>query len=149
MKSRLSIVIKSLPRAVMLLVGITGVGVAGNAILAAATGPTEHKDIKVGKLEELPESTLKATIGLEGYTLRMRWVTIEPGGHIAEHSHADRPGIVSMIDGNWVEGKPEGEDTYSAEDYGTFPEHEDTVHWIYNRTETPATALVCDIAKSG
>ncbi|MFT5275898.1 MAG: hypothetical protein ACI9J2_002439, partial [Saprospiraceae bacterium] len=35
MKSRLSIVIKSLPRAVMLLVGITGVGVAGNAILAA------------------------------------------------------------------------------------------------------------------
>jgi len=141
-------VIRTAPRATILVVGI-GIGLSGNAILAAASGPKEHKGIKVGKLEELSESTLKATIGLDGYTLRMRWVTVEPGGHIAEHSHADRPGIVSMVDGDWVEGKPEGEDTFSAKAYGTFPENENTVHWIYNRTDAPATALVCDIAKAG
>ena len=138
---------RTAPKTAILIVGIA-IGLSGNAILAAASGPKEHKGIKVGKLEELPESTLKATIGLEGYTLRMRWVTVEPGGHIAEHSHADRPGIVTMVDGDWVEGKPEGEDTYSEKAYGTFPENEDTVHWIYNRTDAPATALVCDIAKS-
>jgi quercetin dioxygenase-like cupin family protein len=80
--------------------------------------------------------------------MRMRWVTVAPGGQIAEHSHADRPGIVTMVDGEWIEGKPEGEDTFKAEDYGTFPETENTVHWVYNRSDLPATALVCDLAKS-
>ena len=135
------------PRAALLIAGI-GVGFFGNAILAAASGPKEHKGIKVGMLQELPASTLKATIGLEGYTLRMRSVSIMPGGQIAQHSHADRPGIVTMVDGSWVEGKPEGEDSYSGDAYGSFPENENTVHWVYNRTDAPATALVCDIAKA-
>ena len=138
---------QTLPRVIVLLVGIS-VGISGNTILAAASGPKEHKGISVGSLEALPASTLKATIGLEGYTLRMRSITVMPGGQIAQHSHADRPGIVTMVDGTWVEGKPGGEDVYSAEAYGTFQENEDTIHWIYNRTDTPATALVCDIAKS-
>lgn len=131
----------------ILVVGI-GIGIYGNSILAAVSGPKEHKGIDVGMLQELPESTLKTTIGLEGYTLRMRRVSVMPGGQIAEHSHADRPGIVSIVQGEWVEGKPTGEDTYSAEAYGTFPENENTVHWIYNRTDAPATALVCDLAKT-
>ena len=132
----------------ILAVGL-GIGLNGEAILAAASGPKEHKGIQVGLLEELPEKTLQATIGLEGYSMRMRWVTVEPGGQIAEHSHVDRPGIVTMVDGEWIEGKPQGEDTFNAEGYGTFPETENTVHWVYNRSDKPATALVCDLAKSG
>ena len=133
--------------AMILALGL-GIGLNAEVIMAAATGPKEHKDIAVGLLEEISEETLAATIGLEGYTMRMRWVTVEPGGQIAEHSHADRPGIVTMVDGEWVEGKPHGEDTFTADGYGTFPENEDTVHWVYNRSDEPATALVCDIAKA-
>lgn len=147
MKNNIFKVVLSAPRAAVLIVGI-GIGLSGNAIMAAASGPKEHKAIEVGSLQELSENTLKATIGLEGYTLRMRRISVMPGGQIAQHSHADRPGIVTMVDGAWVEGKPEGEDTYSGESYGSFPENENTVHWIYNRTDAPATALVCDIAKS-
>ena len=130
----------------LLAIGL-GIGLNSEMIMAAVSGPKEHKGIDVGLLEELPEQTLKATIGLEGYTMRMRWVTVMPGGQIAEHSHADRPGIVTMVDGEWIEGKPSGEDTFSAEGYGTFPENENTVHWVYNQSDKPATALVCDLAK--
>lgn len=139
------------------------VGLNAEAIMASVSGPTEHKGIEVGMLQELSEETLKATIGLEGYTMRMRYVTVEPGGQIAEHSHADRPGIVAVVDGELIEGKPNGETTYAhdsaltfaqvyqetsmGEAYESFPETEDTVHWIYNRSDKPATALVCDLAK--
>ena len=117
------------------------------SVLAALTGPTEHKGLSVEMLEELPAETLAATIGLEGYTMRMRAIEIAPGGQIAEHSHADRPGIVTVVQGEWIEGQPTGEQSFNAEAYGTFPEREDTVHWVYNRSDAPATALVCDIAK--
>ena len=79
--------------------------------------------------------------------MRMRAIGVAPGGQIAEHSHADRPGIVTVVQGEWVEGRPSGESTFSARGYGSFPENEDTVHWVYNRTDAPSTALVCDIAK--
>lgn len=131
-----------------------GVGVAigltvpaAPSVWAALSGPTEHKGLSVGLLGELSADTLKATIGLEGYTMRMRSVGIAPGGQIAEHSHADRPGIVTVVQGEWVEGQPTGERTFSAKGYGTFPENENTVHWVYNRSDSPTTALVCDIAK--
>lgn len=123
------------------------VTVAVPRVQAALSGPDEHKGLSVGLLAELSADTMLATIGLEGYTMRMRSVGIAPGGQIAQHSHKDRPGIVTMVQGEWVEGQPTGENTFTAEGYGTFPENEDTVHWVYNRTEEPATALVCDIAK--
>lgn len=130
-----------------LSIGIA-IGLAAPGIWAALSGPTEHKGLSVDLLAELSADTLQATIGLEGYTLRMRAVEIAPGGEIAEHSHADRPGIVTVVQGEWVEGQPTGENTFAAEGYGTFPENEDTVHWVYNRTDAPAVALVCDIARA-
>jgi len=129
-----------------LCLGLAAIG-AGPA-LAETSGPTEHEGISVDMLAELPAETLRATVGLEGYTMRMRAIEIAPGGHIAEHGHADRPGIVTVIDGAWVEGRPSGERTFQATALGTFPEKEDTVHWVYNRTDAPAIALVCDIAKA-
>jgi len=117
-------------------------------VQAALTGPTEHKGLSVDSLSELSADTLQATIGLEGYTMRMRAVHIMPGGQIAQHSHKDRPGIVTMVQGEWVEGQPTGEQTYTSSGYGSFPENEDTIHWVYNRTDKLTTALVCDIAKA-
>ncbi|WP_282026966.1 cupin domain-containing protein [Limimaricola cinnabarinus] len=126
-------------------VGLTAV--AGGSGFAQMSGPTEHAGLTVDLLAELSPETMEATIGLAGYSLRMRAVEIAPGGQIAEHDHADRPGIVTVIDGQWVEGQPSGERSFDAASLGTFPEAEETVHWVYNRTEAPATALVCDIVK--
>ncbi len=36
---------------------------------------------------------------MEGRQLRMRLITIEPGGHNAIHSHADRPVVVYFLQG--------------------------------------------------
>jgi len=58
----------------------------------------------------------------------------------------DRPGIVTVVQGVRVECQPTRETTYTASGYGTFPENEDTVHWVHNRTDAFTTALVCDIA---
>ncbi len=135
----------------LLSIGIA-IGVATTLLIprvqAALSGPTEHQGLSVDLLAELPSSTMQATIGLDGYTMRMRSVEIAPGGQIAEHSHKDRPGIVTIVQGEWIEGQPSGERTFTSQRYGTFPEKEDTVHWVYNRTNAPATALVCDIAKA-
>ncbi len=135
----------------VLSIGIT-IGVAATVAIprvqAALTGPTEHKGLSVDLLAELPSSTMKATIGLDGYTMRMRSIEIAPNGQIAEHSHKDRPGIVTVVKGEWVEGQSAGERSFTSQSYGTFQENEDTVHWVYNRTNAPATALVCDIAKT-
>lgn len=125
-----------------LIVGI------GGQVLAAMTGPTEHKGVSVTALGEVNEASLLAQIGLEGYILRLRSVTVEAGGQIKEHSHADRPGLVKVISGTWVEGRPEGEGEFPADLDESILEDRDTVHWVYNRTDAPATALVCDIAKS-
>ncbi len=131
----------------MLGLAAGAVAVAAGPVLATMSGPKEHVGLSVDMLAELSPETMQATIGLEGYTMRMRAIEIAPGGQIAEHSHQDRPGIVTVIDGAWVEGQPTGDNTFEAATLGTFPEKEDTVHWVYNRRDTPATALVCDIAK--
>ena len=123
------------------------IAVIAGPVLATMAGPKEHSGLSVDVLAELSAKTMQATIGLEGYTMRMRAIKIAPGGQIAEHGHEDRPGIVTVIEGTWVEGQPGGENTFQAATLGTFPENEDTVHWVYNRSDKPATALVCDIAK--
>ena len=124
----------------------SAVAAASSAIFhGKASGPTEHKSLTVELLERLPADALAATVGLEGYTLRMRSVEVAPGGQIAQHDHATRPGIVTMVEGEWIEGRPGGEATFKAEGYGSFPEHQGTVHWVYNRSDAPAIGLVCDI----
>lgn len=123
------------------------VAAVGGSGFAQMSGPTEHAGLTVDLLAELSGDTMEATIGLAGYSLRMRAIEIAPGGQIAEHDHADRPGIVTVIDGSWVEGQLSGERSFDAASLGTFPETEETVHWVYNRTDAPATALVCDITK--
>ncbi len=71
--------------------------------------PTEHKGISVTLLGVVGEESLQKQIGLSGYEVRLREIVIEPGGQIARHSHAARPGVVQTISGSWTEGRAAGE----------------------------------------
>jgi hypothetical protein len=85
---------KGMSRAASLLaVAVVSVliGGFGDQILAQMKGPTEHKGISVTELGQIDEDSLLAQIGLKGYILRLRAITIEPGGQIKDHSHATRP----------------------------------------------------------
>jgi quercetin dioxygenase-like cupin family protein len=84
--------------------------------------------------------------GLAGRILRMRLVTIEPGGVFGPvHDHKDRPGIVYILQGTITDHR-----NGVATDYGPglgWPEDRNTVHWLENRGATTAVEISVDIVR--
>ena len=69
--------------------------------------------------------------GMEGRQLRLRVLTIEPGGHIGLHSHKDRPAVVYFIQGTDTVTRDDGSShTFTAGD--TTGEPGTTIHWHRN-----------------
>ena len=110
--------------------------------------PNEHEGVSVVALGELKPSSLKIQLGLEGYRMQMREVTVAPGGAIANHSHAERPGLVKTVSGSWTEVRGDEEIFYPASKPEALVEDENTVHWLYNDGVEPAVAIVCGLTKS-
>jgi quercetin dioxygenase-like cupin family protein len=130
--------------ALLVAVGIV-LGAAGERSLAEMAVPTEHKGLSVETLGVIPEDSMQKQLGLSGYKLQLREITIAPGGQIAKHGHETRPGLVKVISGTWTEGRPDGEKDYAASDAASILEDSETVHWFWNRGSEPSAALVCDI----
>ena len=84
--------------------------------------------------------------GMAGRHLRMRLVTIEPGGVFGPvHSHVDRPGVVYIVQGTITDHR-----NGAATDYGPgvgWPEDHDTVHWLENRGAIAAVEISVDIVR--
>ena len=120
-------------------------GAAASRSLAEMAAPSEHKGLTVEALGVIPEDSMQKQIGLSGYKLQLREITIDPGGQIAKHSHETRPGLVKVIGGTWTEGRPGGEVDYAASQPAGILEDSETVHWFWNRGSEPAAAIVCDI----
>ena len=82
--------------------------------------------------------------GMAGHELRMRMVTIEPGGVFGPiHDHRGRPGIVYIVQGTITDHR-----NGVATDYGPgvgWPEDRDTLHWLENRGTSPAVEISVDI----
>jgi quercetin dioxygenase-like cupin family protein len=85
--------------------------------------------------------------GLAGHRLRMRMVTIEPGGVLGPvHDHIGRPGTVYVLQGTITDHR-DG----VATDYGPgpgWPEDHTTVHWLENRGSVPAMEISVDILRT-
>ena len=84
--------------------------------------------------------------GMAGRHLRMRMVTIEPGGVLGPiHDHRDRPGMVYILQGTITDHR-----NGVATEYGPgvgWPEDRDTVHWLENRGTIPAVEISVDIVR--
>lgn len=84
--------------------------------------------------------------GMAGRQLRLRRVTIEPGGVFGPlHDHKDRPGIVYILQGSITDHR-DG----VASDYGPglgWPEDRNTLHWLENRGTIPAVEISVDIVR--
>ena len=84
--------------------------------------------------------------GMEGRQLRMRMVTIEPGGVFGPvHDHKGRPGTVYVLQGTITDHR-DG----IATDYGPgvgWPEDRNTVHWLENRGTVPAVEISVDVVR--
>lgn len=134
------------PKTLAVLGGAFGLvaGTFGSHGLAQMAPPTEHEGLTVKTLGTMPAESVEATTGLEGHILLLRKITIAPGGQIAKHSHANSPGIVQVVSGEWIEGQEDGESSWTP-DGTALLEDENTVHWFFNRGTEPASAIVCDI----
>ncbi len=84
--------------------------------------------------------------GMAGRQLRMRMVTIEPGGVFGPiYDHKDRPGTVYILQGT-ITDHGNGVATNYGPGVG-WPEDRNTTHWLENRGTIPAVELSVDIVR--
>ncbi|MFF0266078.1 cupin domain-containing protein [Kribbella sp. NPDC004536] len=104
----------------------------------------ESKGVSV---ELLASVDLGAEIpGMEGRRLRMRMVTIEPGGVFGPlHDHVGRPGTVYVLEGTITDHR-DGTTTEYGPGLG-WPEDKNTLHWLENRGTVPAVEISVDVVQ--
>lgn len=132
--------------------GIVNIAAAATALcLLAATSsavaqtpaPTENLGVSaklIGALELAPEID-----GVQGRQLRMRVVTLMPGGFFAVHSHKDRPSVEYLVGGSATEYRGGVPKVYKEGD--AVIADKDTMHWWRNDGSVPAVFLAVDVFK--
>ena len=84
--------------------------------------------------------------GMDGRQLRLRVLTIEPGGHIGLHSHKERPSVVYFLQGADTVIRDDGTShTVKAGDVTAEPGA--TVHWHRNDGKDAVIFIAADIFK--
>lgn len=104
--------------------------------------PKEHKGFKatVKQAVELgPEIA-----GMEGRQLRLRLLTIDPGGYIGIHSHKDRPAVVYFLQGTDTVTFADGTVKLFRPGETSFA-NKNTTHWHRNDGPEPVVLVAVDV----
>ena len=130
------------------LLGFIGAGLASSTFAQQAT-PMESKGVQAEVIQALDLG--EQIPAMEGYQLRMRLITLEPGGvggvvKGKGHSHSDRPGMVYVLEGTFTDHR-EGSPVKEHHVGGSWAEGKGTVHWGENRGTTPLLILAVDLVK--
>lgn len=122
---------------------------AGNAAAHdLSRAPTQPK-------QTLPPETLqvidlgKEIPGLDGRQLRMRRLTLKPGGAIPPHSHTDRPAVVYVLQGRVREHRSDLDKPIEYGEGDSMTENAAIHHWIENIGDTPLVGIVIDVPNTG
>lgn len=111
-------------------------------IANAEDAPKGNKDFKASKttvVELGPEFSAMA-----GRQLRMRVLTIQPGGYIGLHSHKDRPSVVYFMQGTDTVTRDDGTShTFHPGDTSAVPGA--TVHWHRNDGKDAVLLVAVDV----
>jgi quercetin dioxygenase-like cupin family protein len=117
----------------------------GLSTAVAQQAPTENKGMKVEPLSGFP-------LGKQGLNdflqrgMRIRQITLEPGGVAGFHSHKDRPALTYIMKGSLTEHRKGGPDrTYKAGEVIT--ESTDVEHWAENTSSEPVVLISADLFK--
>jgi quercetin dioxygenase-like cupin family protein len=126
------------------LLSVLAVG-GGLSTAVAQQAPTENKGMKV---EALSGFALGKQ-GLDDFAqrqMRIRQITVEPGGVAGLHSHKDRPALTYIMKGSLTEHRKGGPDrTYKAGEVLT--ESTDVEHWAENTSAEPVILISADLFK--
>ena len=110
----------------------------------AAEAPKDNKGYTASKttvVELGPEFE-----GMAGRQLRLRLLTIEPGGYIGLHNHKDRPAVVYFLQGTDTVIRDDGtSQTFKPGDTTGEPA---TVHWHRNDGTDAVILITADIFKA-
>jgi len=127
---------------VALLLGFT-LGTGLSTATAQQAVPTENKGVTITLLAAVdlgPEIP-----GMQGRQLRLRILTVEPGGVVGVHSHKDRPGAAYVLKGTVTEHRGDVAKDLSAG--SGWAEDGNVTHWVENKGIIPAVLIVTDIFK--
>jgi quercetin dioxygenase-like cupin family protein len=115
----------------------TGLGTAQQAVPSEDKGVTRTPLTAVDLGNETP--------GMQGRQLRLRMITIEPGGVLGVHSQKDRPAVLYMLKGTFTEHQGDMVKEHIAGD--SWSEDVSVTHWIENKGTDPVVFIAVDIFK--
>jgi len=126
--------------------GLSGVllAFAIGVAVGQQTPPNANKGVSVS-----PPTAIDLTQELDGVAgrqLRLRLVTVEPGGVVGVHSHNGRPAVAYVIQGTLTEHR-EGSDAIERHEGESWTEGKDTTHWAENKGDGPVVVLAVDVFK--
>jgi quercetin dioxygenase-like cupin family protein len=127
----------------LLVLSVSGC-LAGAAVSAARAQEPPNKGLKAIELRSIDLTSEIDSV--QGRRLRLRMLTLELGGVVALHSHADRPTVLHVIKGTLVshpQGRPE--QTLRAGD--GLAEGKESNHWVENTGNETAEFITVDVFK--
>ena len=127
---------------------VAGAGIALAFGLGVAVGqqtpPTANQGVKISAPTALDLSD--EIDGVAGRQLRLRVVTIEPGGTVAVHSHNGRPAVAYVVQGVLPEHR-EGSGVVDHYEGQAIIEDKGTTHWAENKGNIPVVVVAVDVFK--
>ena len=107
----------------------------------AGEAPSANAGLSGKLLTEMPLAPEFTETG--NRNLRMRVLTLEKGGIVAQHSHEKRPSVEYILSGTCTELRDGNERAYKAGDV-VAADHSVT-HWWRNEGDEPVVTLAVDI----
>ncbi len=115
----------------------------GSPIQSRLTAPPT--EAKGSATQALGSIDLGPEVNLAGHQLRARAVTIEPGGHLAAHTHRGRPTMEYVAQGTVIEVRNGVAIEHKA---GTMvPATNGVTHWWENHGTVPVVLVPVDVVK--
>lgn len=127
-------------------VAITAIALTLVFVSGYALGQRQPPTSSAGRSEETLRSLLLTgeLDSIQGRSLRMRKVTLQPGGAQGIHNHVGRPAITYMLQGQMTYHQAGTPDLVANPGDG-FAEGRATTHWSENTGNVPAVWITVDI----
>ena len=139
------------PLALILAAALTAAGLAhagqcpadkllANPLAGAPTAPVGVTDTELAAIDLAQES-----VKLDQRRLRMRHMTIAPGGVVPLHSHEDRPALIMVNSGEIFENSSKCSAPILHKAGDIARESLGTKHWWMNKGSQPVELTIADI----
>lgn len=114
--------------------------VGSNALENAPSMPVGVTDTELASIDLSTEN-----VRLDQRRLRMRHMTVAPGGIVPLHDHADRPALIMVTSGEFVEHNSKCKVPLVHKAGDVAREFLGTKHWWKNETSQPVSLTIGDI----